>query len=286
MSQVAEIPFKIDIPVEADLHCHLLPAWDDGPSTLDKALQLARKAESVGVRKILVTPHVGRSFGASMERPSQGIPAAIKNLESELKDANINIELICGSEVVLSVDDLPTRTADEPWLTVGGQGRYILVESPLDSWPEKASQILFDLSLRGITAIIAHPERLTDVQADIRVAEALVQRGALLQVTARSLIGPTRKTKECARKMLEAGLVSFIASDAHSARHVFPAEVSTTLCDLIGRDMAKRILIDNAHAVLSGEAIAPPTSQLQSAANPKRKLLNWLRLDRKNSSNK
>jgi hypothetical protein len=37
-----------------DLHCHLLPGIDDGPETLESALQLARHAVASGIR------HLGR----------------------------------------------------------------------------------------------------------------------------------------------------------------------------------------------------------------------------------
>ena len=41
---------------EADLHCHILPDWDDGPRTLDESLRMAQRAEMLGVKQILVTP--------------------------------------------------------------------------------------------------------------------------------------------------------------------------------------------------------------------------------------
>lgn len=284
MAQAEEVACDTNITAEDDLHCHLLPAWDDGPRNLEISLQLARKAEQLGVKKILVTPHVGRSFGNATERAARDIPAATADLEREIKSAGIAIDLVPGAEVVLSIADLPSRAVDEPWLTVGGQGRYILVESPFESWPQNANQIIFDLSLRGITAIIAHPERLTNVQDDMSIVESLVQRGALLQITARSIVGPDRKNKQCAQRMLKAGLVSLIASDAHSARHVFPAEVQTTICALVGQDAAKRILTDNARAVLAGNPVTPislPTSPLRSGKRAKLNLVNWILSRRK-----
>ena len=40
-----------------DLHNHILPEWDDGPNTLDKALEMARQAVSVGTTVMVASPH-------------------------------------------------------------------------------------------------------------------------------------------------------------------------------------------------------------------------------------
>ncbi|MCT6851131.1 MAG: tyrosine protein phosphatase, partial [Staphylococcus epidermidis] len=40
-----------------DLHCHMLPAVDDGAKTISMSLDLAKEAEHEGIDKILLTPH-------------------------------------------------------------------------------------------------------------------------------------------------------------------------------------------------------------------------------------
>ncbi len=40
-----------------DLHAHFLPGIDDGPSTWDKSLDMARAAVDDGVTAVVVTPH-------------------------------------------------------------------------------------------------------------------------------------------------------------------------------------------------------------------------------------
>src|SRR5215216_4307423 len=85
---------------EADLHCHILPDWDDGPSTLDESLGMARRAAAVGIKKILVTPHVGRVLRGP-EKPSREIPTATAWLNQEIQAAGIPIELLPGAELSL-----------------------------------------------------------------------------------------------------------------------------------------------------------------------------------------
>ena len=41
-----------------DIHCHLLPAVDDGAENKDEALQALRLMESIGVQRLFFTPHV------------------------------------------------------------------------------------------------------------------------------------------------------------------------------------------------------------------------------------
>ena len=40
-----------------DIHCHILPAYDDGANDLEEALEMARLAAYSGVTEIIVTPH-------------------------------------------------------------------------------------------------------------------------------------------------------------------------------------------------------------------------------------
>jgi protein-tyrosine phosphatase len=243
---------------EVDLHCHLLPDWDDGPRTVEDSLRLAAKAASVGIKKILVTPHVGRSFGSRPERASRDIAPATAHLQSQVDDAGIGVQLIPGAELTLSSVDFVKRVVEEPWLWFGGKRRYVLVESPLHIWPDWADRILFELSLQGITPIIAHPERLSDIQKDLDAMEQAVARGALLQITARSLVGSDRKVKDCCRRLLVAGLVSVVASDSHSAKHLMPGEVKAELCALVGDTAAHQMLTDNPRAILAGDPLSTP----------------------------
>jgi protein-tyrosine phosphatase len=267
------------IQVEADLHCHLLPAWDDGPQTLDESIHMAHKAANQGIKTIVLTPHVGRAFHGKPEREGSEIAGAAANLQQAINTAGIDLTVVPGAEVALSLIDLAKRVENEPWLTVGGQGRYILVESTVGYWPESASQTLFDLALRGLTPIIAHPERLRDVQADLSIIEEVVARGALLQITARS-VGGSSTNSQCCRKLLQAGLVSLVASDAHSPRHSFRTdEMKTAIYETVGEKAARRILVDNPRAVLTGQPVAKPafpSPQKNGAKRSKFGLINKL----------
>ena len=76
-----------------DVHCHYLPAVDDGAQDLQSALRLIRLARADGVRKLVLTPHVhaGRwdnSLGFLLPRFD-----AFRNL---VASKNIDVELYLG----------------------------------------------------------------------------------------------------------------------------------------------------------------------------------------------
>lgn len=48
-----------------DIHCHLLPAVDDGAENEEEALQALRLMESVGVQRLVFTPHVMEELTAN-----------------------------------------------------------------------------------------------------------------------------------------------------------------------------------------------------------------------------
>ena len=243
---------------EADLHCHLLPDWDDGPRTLEESLAMARRSAELGLKRILVTPHVGRTI-RGREKPSREIPGATEKLQEEIHRAGIPIELVPGAELSLSAPELIDRVARNPWMSVGGQGKYILLESPFNEWPAVAEKMLYQLALTGVTIIIAHPERYVNVQRDLAIMEAAVQQGALLQITARSFIAPeSRPVHKTAMRMLESGMVSIIASDAHTPKGAHIKDAVDFVTKAIGEKEARQIFIDNPNAILEGDFVVGP----------------------------
>jgi protein-tyrosine phosphatase len=241
---------------EVDLHCHLLPDWDDGPRALDESLAMAARAQAMGLKQVVVTPHVGRTLGARPLPPAHEIPPATAQLQQEIRDAGIDLELVSGAELTLDSTELSKRLSNEPWLTVGGKSAYILIESTFGSWPAFGDQMLYQLSLAGVTPIIAHPERLPDVQRNINLLDNAINQGALLQVTAKALLASEdRAGTRCSLQLLKAGKVALIASDAHNSKGTLPGEVVDVVCEAVGEEWARQILVDNPRAVVTGGAV-------------------------------
>ena len=243
---------------EADLHCHILPDWDDGSENLEESLAMARRAAGLGIKKILVTPHVGRSV-RGREKRAREIPGATKLLQAEIDKAGIAIELVPGGELSLAAPDLVDRVANNPYMSVGGQGKYILLESPFNEWPAIAEKMLYQLALTGVTIIIAHPERYNNVQRDMALMEAAVQQGALLQITARSFAAPeSRPVHKTAVQMLERGMVSVIASDSHTPAGAHIIDAVEFVTKTVGEEAARQIFIENPNSILAGDFVNSP----------------------------
>jgi protein-tyrosine phosphatase len=195
-----------------DLHSHILPGLDDGAATLEDALGIAEAAVADGIRIVAATPHVRSDYLASPEQMER----LVDSLRQELRDAGVPLELLPGGEIAL--DRLPELGDDElRRFGLAGNPKYLLLEAPYFGWPLGLEDTLFQLQLRGFTAVLAHPERNGDVQASPERLAPLVERGTLVQLTAASLDGRLGSgPKKTGLRLLELGLAHLLASDAHA----------------------------------------------------------------------
>jgi protein-tyrosine phosphatase len=196
-----------------DLHSHILPGLDDGARDLDDALEIARAAVADGITAIAATPHVREDYPTT----SSAMESGVRALRGALEREGIELELLPGGEI--SLEQLDRLSHDElRRFGLGGNSRYLLVETPYWDWPLAFGEIVSRLGSFGMTPVIAHPERNPAIQQDLAKVARLVEAGALIQVTAASLDGRLgARTRTGARKLVHAGLVHMVGSDAHTA---------------------------------------------------------------------
>jgi protein-tyrosine phosphatase len=202
--------------VFSDLHCHILPAVDDGPASMEAALQLARAQVRDGVSRVVATPHHGQRL--RVEAPA--IRAGVTRLNEELQRAGIPLEVVGGAEVAMArLPDMDARALDA--LTLGG-GRWILLEAPMAAeFPVEAA--VRDVRRAGFEVLLAHPERCAVFSRDLERLRALVADGARASITASSLTGAFGGTaRAAAEAMIAEGLVHNVASDAHDTTRRAP----------------------------------------------------------------
>ncbi len=100
----------------------------------------------------------------------------------------------------------------------------LLLEMPHPNIPVGIEHMLEWLGRRQIRAVIAHPERNKELMEYPERIFPLVERGALLQVTAGTIPGFFgEKAQTTARWFLDHELVQFVASDTHHAGRRPPA---------------------------------------------------------------
>jgi protein-tyrosine phosphatase len=239
-----------------DLHSHILPGVDDGARTLAEARELARLAVADGVEAIAATPHVRADFPTTPDVMEKGVA----QLRADFHREGISLQVLHGGEI-----DLRLLWAIPPEelarLTIAQTGRYLLLEFPYRSWPLALDSSVSGLVRRGITPLLAHPERNPEVQERPARIEALVEAGALVQVTAASLDGRLGRAPErTARRLLELSLVHTLASDAHGP-HIREGGLAAA-AGAVGDDVLARYLTREAPAaIVAGEPV-PPAPQV------------------------
>jgi protein-tyrosine phosphatase len=196
-----------------DLHSHILRGIDDGARALEDSLEIARAAVADGISVIAGTPHVRDDWPTD----AGVMEYRVAELRAELEQAAIPLDVRQGGEIAVEwLAKLPVEELRR--FGLGGNPRYLLVETPYYGWPLGLADALFSLRASGITPVLAHPERNAEVQAYPERLVPLVQSGVLVQVTAASVDGRIgRRAQECGLRLIAEGLAHLIASDAHHA---------------------------------------------------------------------
>src|SRR5262245_8774330 len=193
-----------------DIHCHILPETDDGAISLEEAVVMCRAAVADGIKTIVATPHM---FDGVHETPDK---ETIRRRISTVVEASDGcIEIVPGGEVRYSYEIFQEANDAQARIRLNGSS-YMLLEFPYHSVPPNIEMTIFQILNSGITPVIAHPERNRRIQENPQTLADLVERGALAQLDAGSLtksFGPS--AYETARKIVEAGLAHFLATDAH-----------------------------------------------------------------------
>jgi protein-tyrosine phosphatase len=145
----------------------------------------------------------------------------------------------------------------------GAHGTDLLVESPYNALDDNFEGMLFSLQARGYRLLLAHPENNPTFQRSPERLRALVERGVLLQVTARSLIRPDRRTgpRPLAESLVRGGHAHVLASDAHSGRKLRPPALAAGVAaaaELAGEARARWMVEDAPAAVLAGQPLPEP----------------------------
>lgn len=236
-----------------DLHCHILPHVDDGPTNLIQFFEMAHAAESAGVTHIVATPH---HLNGQYENVKADILPICRQYNDYLQQENISITIHPGQELRIHRELLHSLEIGDI-LTLDNKGKFLLLELPPNEVPEYTQEMIYELLLKGITPIIAHPERNRALIDNNHILFELVSEGALAQLTAGSIIGQFgKKIKVFAEKMIDHHLAHFVASDAHNchSRGFSLHEAYEEMTTLFGSQQVMYFK-KNAEAILIGQTI-------------------------------
>jgi protein-tyrosine phosphatase len=234
-----------------DLHCHILPAIDDGPKDLDDSLELARALVADDVTHVACTPHILPGL-----YPNTGpqIRRAVAQLEAALEEASIRLELLTGADNHL-VPDFVGRLHSGSLLPLA-DSRYVLVEVPHPSPPPRLRQSFASIISGGYVPILTHPERLAWIGSQYSTICDLVDDGVWMQVTAGALTGAFGgQARYWAERMLGEGKVHILATDAHDLVRRPPVlSKARKLAERqVGPVEAARLVLTRPQAILKNE---------------------------------
>jgi protein-tyrosine phosphatase len=234
-----------------DLHTHLLPGFDDGAKDAAEALEILFQAQQAGFAGVVATPHF---MAGVYEHDRPAVQQAIAALAADMAKQTPGVTLYPGSEYYL--DDQFYRLLEDAALMPLAGGTHVLVELPLLRLPPMTKEFAFRMRIKGLTPVLAHPERYGDVTRDPKLAEQLATAGYRLQINLGSLAGMYgRKVRKAAEWMLKHDLVDFVGSDAHTPQQATEAfgEGLAVLLELVDEARQRRMLVDNPRQALTGE---------------------------------
>lgn len=239
-----------------DMHCHCLPGLDDGPATLADAVAVCRALIDDGITAVIATPH---QLGSYADVTAVRVREATQVLTAELERLGLPLSVRAGAEVRAD-ESLLTLLAAGRLLTLADGGAYLLVELPHSTMLDLRG-LIDSLMAINVTPVISHPERHSGLARSPQLLRPWLARGAILQVTAASLVGAFGPgTQRSAWDLMDKGWVSLIASDAHDA--VGRAPLMTPAIDSIaarmGHAVARRLCVQNPLAVYEGRRIVKP----------------------------
>ena len=229
-----------------DIHCHLLPAIDDGAKSWDVTLEMCRLAEEDGVTDIVATPHANYEYHYDR--------VLHLDLLEELRARAPKLRFSLGCDFHLSYENI-RDAMDHPERYAIGDTHYLLVElSEYSAF--NLSQTFFEMQTAGLLPIVTHPERNPVVLANPELLDRFAAVGCLFQITANSLTGFWGKTSQkMCEAMLKKNMVHFIASDAHGVKNRPPilSAARIAAAKIIGTDAADKLVNANPAAVLSNQ---------------------------------
>lgn len=234
-----------------DIHSHVLPGLDDGARTVDESLEMLKLAAASGTTDIVATPHANAEFRFDPQR--------VQEVFRDLTDKSSKIiKLHLGCDFHVNYDNLHDALGDPAKYTIN-HGPYLMVELP-DLLAVSAMRNTLQRLIRAdILPVITHPERNFSLQAKLQELAAWVRDGCFVQVTGQSFLGRFGPVAQQAAEWLtKAGLVHFVASDAHDCIDRPPdlSEAYAHIRSRYGTERADLLFIHNPTAVLWGDPIS------------------------------
>ena len=161
-----------------------------------------------GLERIIATPHVTE---ASFENTPQTIGSAYSRLCQETNLDELGIKLCYSAEYRMDDNFLGILQREE---IIPMPGNHILIENSFLQPFWNIKSLVFDLQIKGLSPILAHPERYAYYYDDKKIYKELHEQGCEFQVNLLSLAGYyNKRAKEVAEWLISKQMVDYLGSD-------------------------------------------------------------------------
>jgi protein-tyrosine phosphatase len=225
-----------------DLHTHILYGVDDGARTLNQAVEMLKKAHTLGIDAVALTPH--RSYYRGYQYNKEEHHEKMNVLKKILHDLNIPINLHVGFEVDEHDDLIETLNSGYTF----ENSKYVLIDFTMRE--TDISEVIYTLRQLGYHVVVAHPERIHYLNFEELVE--LKREGAIFQVSAGHLL-PYKMTKSSrvAKRLLKHHLIDVVASDCHTLSDLDSMKESFHyVVKKVGEELAHKWYVTNPKKIL------------------------------------
>lgn len=233
-----------------DLHCHWVAEIDDGARTPEQGVEILAGLRQLGFSLVVATPHMRPGMfdndRAALTQAFDAMKPHVDGSKKPVPETALSSEHYFDDVVfgrLLSGEGLPYPGASA-----------VLVELWPQTFPRNLAFRFSDLKRKGLTPVLAHPERYEPVWRDDECLTPLLDVGAHLLLDVCSLVGKYgRAPQRAAEKLLEEEAYEAACTDAHR-----PADVEATaraidrLVHLVGPQEASRLFADGPLGIMGG----------------------------------
>ena len=235
-----------------DIHNHILYGIDDGSKTIEESIKILEQHKQMGFTTIVVTPHYIENSNYVCNNEEK------QKILDTLKDKVQGVQLYLGNEVFINNNLYELLNSGEI-LTINSS-KYLLIEFPMNQKLKNITDTIYELKIKGIIPIIAHPERYEYVKKNIDIVNDWINEGALLQSNYGSIIGIYGEgAKRTVKKLLKKGVVSLLATDIHfpdSEIYKNIEKIRKKIKRIIGEEKFIELTITNPNKIINNEKVS------------------------------
>lgn len=231
-----------------DVHCHILPAVDDGSKDMEMTMAMVDMAYGQGVRTMIATPHY---YPGHMRDPGEHLEEVYRKAISMIKEKYSDFTLLLGNEIYYK-DEVVEKLNNKRIFTLADT-HYILLEfSPMAEYDYLYKAVRKCLEA-GYYPILAHIERYACLWKNDKHINELIRMGAYMQINAENFEGGFFSAeKRVCLKMIQNGQVHFLGSDCHNLGNRGPnlKQACDYLKEKLSPQLYHSLTVDNPNKLL------------------------------------